>query len=197
MREILFRGKKKDRGEWVCGNLIKRQIWSSTFYVIRVRDDGFDLYDEHEVIPETIGEYTGLTDKNGKKIFEGDIVRWCEIKGTVVWNGHKFYIKSNLLWDFSDDDCIEVIGNIHDNPELLKGDKDVALSDCEIVPTDVAEVKHGEWIYHECVSSYDGTISGYSCSVCKTFIHEETFDNDTFTKKYCGYCGARMDGDTA
>lgn len=70
----------------------------------------------------------------------------------------------------------------------------VALSDCEIVPADVAEVKHGEWIYHECVSSYDGTISGYSCSVCKTFVREETFDNDTFNKKYCGHCGARMSG---
>ena len=59
---------------------------------------------------------------------------------------------------------------------------------------DVVEVKHGEWIYHECVSSYDGTISGHSCSVCKAFVHEETFDNDTFYKKYCGNCGARMDG---
>lgn len=65
----------------------------------------------------------------------------------------------------------------------------------EDTPTaDVAEVKHGEWIYHECVSSYDGTISGHSCSVCKAFVHEETFDNDTFYKKYCGNCGARMGG---
>ena len=60
---------------------------------------------------------------------------------------------------------------------------------------DVAEVKHGKWIYHECVLSYDGTISGHSCSVCKAFVNEETFDNDTFYKKYCGNCGARMDGD--
>ena len=60
---------------------------------------------------------------------------------------------------------------------------------------DVAEVKHGEWIYHECVLSYNGTISGHSCSVCRAFVHEETFDNDTFYEKYCGNCGARMDGE--
>lgn len=67
--------------------------------------------------PETVGQHIGLTDKNKKKIFEGDVVVWCGIKGIVVRKGHKFYIKSNLL----DDDCIEVIGNIRDNPELLKG----------------------------------------------------------------------------
>ena len=65
----------------------------------------------------------------------------------------------------------------------------------DVPVADVEKVKHGEWIYHECVSSYDGTISGHSCSVCKAFVNEETFDNDTFYKKYCGNCGARMDGD--
>ena len=71
----------------------------------------------------------------------------------------------------------------------------VALSDCEIIPADVAEVKHRKWIYHECVLSYDGTTSGHSCSVCGAFVREETFDDDTFYKKYCGNCGARMDGE--
>ena len=66
----------------------------------------------------------------------------------------------------------------------------------DVPVADVEKVKHGEWIYHECVSSYGGTISGHSCSVCKAFVNEETFDNDTFYKKYCGNCGARMDGDT-
>lgn len=118
MREIIFRGKRLNDGEWVEGNLFipdkpdtPTQICIGT-NVVRI------CYD---VNPLTIGQYTGLTDKNGKKIFEGDIVLWCGIKGTVVWKGHKFYVKSNLIWDFSDDEYIEVIGNIHDNPELLKG----------------------------------------------------------------------------
>ena len=57
---------------------------------------------------------------------------------------------------------------------------------------DFAEVKHGEWIYHECVSSYEGTISGYSCSICSAFVDEDAFEADTFHKKYCGNCGAKM-----
>ena len=129
MREILFRGKRVYNSEWVEGYLVKlgRESFSyperygicnkaiplggsGVFYNLKI----------DEVIPETVGQYTGLTDKNGKKIFEGDVVVFCGIKGTVVWKGHKFYVESNLLWDFSDD-CIEVIGNIHDNPKLLKG----------------------------------------------------------------------------
>lgn len=58
----------------------------------------------------------------------------------------------------------------------------------------VAEVRHGEWLYHECVSSYDGAISGYSCSHCGVFVDEEEFENDKFHKKFCGNCGAKMDG---
>ena len=60
---------------------------------------------------------------------------------------------------------------------------------------DVVEVKHGEWIYHECVSSYDGAISGYSCSECCSFVDEEIFDSDVFHKDFCGHCGAKMDGE--
>ena len=59
---------------------------------------------------------------------------------------------------------------------------------------DVAEVKHGEWIYHECVSSYDGAISGYSCSCCSAFIDEEVYERLYSNIKYCPCCGARMKG---
>ena len=52
----------------------------------------------------------------------------------------------------------------------------------------------GEWIYHECVSSYDGAKSGYSCSRCNAFIDENVFDTDEFHKGYCGNCGAKMKG---
>lgn len=74
-RETLFRGKRVDNGDWVVGDLIHRQIWSSSLTIIRVSDDGFEHYEEYEVKPETVGEFTNLTDKNGNKIFEGDIVK--------------------------------------------------------------------------------------------------------------------------
>lgn len=140
MREILFRGKRVDNGEWVegyyCGK-VNKTFFSPAEDSAQIIDK--DLY-WHEVIPETVGQYTGLTDKNGKKIFEGDIVR-----ATCTYNtGHGvrketnsyavkyhenycyFYLarrRNNLLFDgnwsyFVDD--FEVIGNIHDNPEFLE-----------------------------------------------------------------------------
>lgn len=54
--------------------------------------------------------------------------------------------------------------------------------------------KEGEWIYHEWVSSYDGAISGYSCSECCILVNEEVFDSDEFHKSFCGNCGAKMEG---
>lgn len=60
---------------------------------------------------------------------------------------------------------------------------------------DVVEVRHGRWLYHECVSSYEGCKNGYSCSVCNAFVDEEVFDTDEFHKVFCGECGAKMDGE--
>lgn len=123
MREILFRGKRVDNVEWVISN---------TFYQcggkIKLLDepnrDGYV-----EVDPETVGQYTGLTDKNGKKIFEGDIVKSSykdgfEI-GLIGWSNidvrYKFASPDGTAYGIDVTDTFEVIGNIHDNPELMKG----------------------------------------------------------------------------
>lgn len=127
-REILFRGKRVDNGEWVVGDLIHRQIWSTHLTIIRVSDDCFDHYEEYEVQPETVGQFTGLLDKNCNKIFEGGVVKCYSLEygytnKAVYYNQDKArFVLSSLGTDYDFDEYItfEVIGNIHDNKELLK-----------------------------------------------------------------------------
>lgn len=144
MREILFRGKRFDNEEWVFGNFIEDK-WGddngNTIYAIlqdRVAPDIAELWTPVRVIPETVGEYTGLKDQNGKKIFEGDIVRYrhefwqCPMQSVVEycadkWNYPAFDLKDN---DYEEANGLqlahemeiefEVIGTIHDNPEMLE-----------------------------------------------------------------------------
>lgn len=155
MREILFRGKRVDTGEWVYG---------AYCHYDDIEDNGKDDCDyiiqkhngEHfpfvKVIPSTIGQYTGLTDKNGKKIFQGDIIKytrtkWNEPLHSDNWKDivsfHEIYfdenegsfkqkhytdkgnlIASGYMSSFvdvrADENKIEVIGNVYDNPELLE-----------------------------------------------------------------------------
>lgn len=130
MREILFRGKRKDNGEWVegCG-IIATENWVSIFTVIDDIDENSSEVNEIEILPETVGQYTGLTDKNGKRIFEGDIVSIAKYGGLiykVVYALCRYELVNSkgvncFVLDIYKSKDIEVIGNIHDNPDMLKG----------------------------------------------------------------------------
>ena len=132
MREILFRGKQTDKDKWVYGVPIKGTNIDESEVLIIESVYNCDEYvcrgcEFAPVIPESVSEFTGVTDKNGKKIFEGDIVEeGCNgLVGVVIWDNSKC---TYGLKDFGESYKIEdapieweVIGNLHDNPELLKG----------------------------------------------------------------------------
>ena len=135
MREILFRGKTLDKGEWVYGNLITDD---NDVYILTQENlsRGIDIggwidgVQSCEVIPETVGQYTGLRDKNGERIFEGDIIKsiaaWYVVEFENGGYGLSPFGKGKLIpimghWNFNGNE-VEVIGNIHDNPELLEGE---------------------------------------------------------------------------
>lgn len=155
MREILFRGKRKDNSEWMQGDLFSVRMSGSKkeTYILPKDMIAVDFYDSvgasQEVIPETIGQYTGLCDKNGNKIFEGDIVKVVYIENRQYQGVHYddehtlveeiIYSEENACYmlKLMCDDIpmyrplhnfenlarikdIEVIGNIIDNPELLE-----------------------------------------------------------------------------
>lgn len=126
MREILFRCKRVGNYEWAYGFIVKM----FGIYHIIDKDDENTAY---EVIPETVGQDTGMKDENGKQIFEGDIVKTSDItyEGVIQIPGESFEIAmrkgcwvmvAGEDWDFlgTNHECIEVIGNIHDNFELLE-----------------------------------------------------------------------------
>ena len=131
MHEILFRGKRADNGEWVYGDLIHRQIWKKSVpVIIHNQDDGFDQYEEYEIVPSSVGQYTGLNDRNNEKIFDGDIVDgdYPMSRGSVAFSGGCFEIEhmdkaesKSILACWNEE--INIIGNIYDNPELLKGEQ--------------------------------------------------------------------------
>lgn len=137
MREVLFRGKRVDNGKWVYGSLyIWKEAKTSPYKKFRIGSFVESRMRHYEVDPSTVGQFTGLTDKNnGAKIFEGDIIKgkFCKY---VIWfdeterafvysnsykGGYRHHMSDYLLKS-AFPHGIEVIGNIHDNPELLGGD---------------------------------------------------------------------------
>lgn len=133
MREILFRGKRLDNGEWIDGSL---WLYGEDAHIFGGPDFPYGCL-WHKVDPATVGQYTGLTDKDGKRIFEGDIVRFFErqfggedapvIQSVGYEEGgfcvHRYFLNNWLRNAINGNiqlEGIEVIGNIHDNPELME-----------------------------------------------------------------------------
>lgn len=143
MRDILFRGKSERSGEWVYGSLIVTHggcVVYSKYHplVTALPEKKGDYLNQYVVDPRTVGQYTGLTDWKGKKVFEGDIIKIfpdCDylddydISKVYSYNGifcvdyHGYDFDSTALGfleSYIPDGAFEIIGNIHDNPELLE-----------------------------------------------------------------------------
>ena len=145
MHSNLFRGKTRDKGKWIEGSYLHLNVGYDYICDGSVWIGTLTPY-KQEVLSETIGQYTGLTDKNDKKIYEGDILQYGDKRFVVWWNDEAFQwqakerlavtstydgMSRNVVWDNIDLGWIaaeihytghmttEVIGNIHDNPELL------------------------------------------------------------------------------
>lgn len=141
MREILFRGKRKDNGEWIEGGIYvegkKCFVTRSIRYIPDTRDwDTVEYYEKHpvykmdtvEVVPETVGQFVETKDKNKKRIFEGDILRKTnegrhpEIFTACIYSDfpEKEEVYYSPFEHFTESCEYEIIGNKYDNPELLE-----------------------------------------------------------------------------
>lgn len=132
MREIIFKGKRKDSGKWVEGYYVKKyDLLGKRHLILNV--DNYVRWECVEIVPETLCQFTGLCDKNGKKIWEKDILMAHLDESypedvtyeTVEWNaagwvGHETDSIDRQYLDEFDLEYFEVVGNIFDNPELLQ-----------------------------------------------------------------------------
>ena len=133
-REILFKAKRIDNGEWVEGYYCKWKQIRRTICIAEEKivdciivwmSDGSML--RYEIDPDTLCQYTGLTDKNGMKIWENDILK-CGVNSVVVWNKKyaswclrkKRWLYDQFFGDSVEPEDVEVVGNTFDNPELLE-----------------------------------------------------------------------------
>ncbi len=131
METYKFRGKRSGDGKWMYGSLIGNDVIVGD--IVEFNDEWFNTEWWYKVTAETVGQYTGLKDSTGKEIFEGDIVTiGNDLKAVVIWFNGSFRFKDELsckatyLNDIGTvirDYDVCIIGNIHDNPELLKGGK--------------------------------------------------------------------------
>lgn len=125
MRAIKFRGKSILTDEWFYGDLVHSADKKRTAILVNDKDS----YDECEVVPETVGQFTGLYDCEGKEIFEGDILDFNGLKVEVRFVRGVFALLVNgnlddeLCGDCRTDLFAKVIGNVYENPDILKGGK--------------------------------------------------------------------------
>ena len=179
MREILFRGKRVDNGEWIKGFYAENGHGSSN-----IQPKGKFL--ANLVKPETVGQFTNMTDCINNLLFEGDIlesdserfvVDWDdEFSGFYLTNVNPRYQGVAMFANVADDGYI--IGNVHDNPEMLNNE-----TLAEFQP-----VIHAKWVRVRKYRDEDGYINEiFRCSNCEIPRDEEF--------SYCPSCGAKMDGD--
>lgn len=132
MKPIEFRGKRKDNGKWVYGYYVYDGVSGKSFIISEIEEtekEGLARVLMYEVIPETVGQYTGLKDRNGKKIFKGDVVKKTPYNLVVTFEDGAYIIKEPTgfgqtrrhLYHVATD--IEIIGNLYKNLELLKEQK--------------------------------------------------------------------------
>ena len=125
-RTIKFRGKRVDKNAWVYGSLL---VHSGRVEILVAYSENILDYDIHVVHPETVGQFTGLLDKDGKEIYEGDfthhdahdvncLIKW--IDKYACFAGEQIgYVETLAFYQFIDQHNLVVIGNIHDNQELI------------------------------------------------------------------------------
>lgn len=124
MRKILFRGKRIDNGEWIEGGYYKED-YTAYVYITFWNSFGLGFMDAKQVVPVTVGQYTGLYDTNGEPIFEGDIVEAEGVFGKIEYSESEAMFQAVfdgwcVDFDHFRGSNVEVIGNIHDSPELLE-----------------------------------------------------------------------------
>lgn len=121
MEEILFRGKRKDNGEWVYGYLFV--IWEKHYILWGTTNDVPNMI---EVIPETVGQWIKLQDNKMDNIFEGDVVHsWGGEYCQGYWEHNNTFVISSLtnpfdIIEITESENIDIVGNIYDNPELVE-----------------------------------------------------------------------------